>query len=224
MAAAQKGFSMLISQKSYFENLLKIFKEDSAEAETIKKIVEESLVLIESFSNACRLTADGDIQHDSSMIRRNLIIGNLKDVSDSVKDAYRNAEIDKNLFGENFMEKLKSARANEVWLKSKQNESAKSNKQQQQSKNLKGPLRAGKDHRLTQNGQEQLRAPGAKRHQRQGYNNNNNSNNNYNNKQAASSPTTTEALQEPGWIQEPLRISLISYRIEDIAEDTAEDL
>ena len=86
------------------------------------------------------------------MVRRSLIIANLTNISETVKEAIKNTVIDKFLFGNELMEKVKAAKqleqpAESVSGKPKQNQKA-------APKNWRDPLRAHpSQYQISQSGQ-----------------------------------------------------------------------
>ena len=138
-----KGITTLINHQVQFDELLKIIPKESNEYELIIKLNQERNTLIETFSNAFRLIAD--LQHDACMVRRNLVLGMTH--NDAMKEIFKSSEIGEWLFGEGILEKIKVAKTTEAVLKNPEKR-GQSNGKFQNSKNSRGPPRAGKDYRL----------------------------------------------------------------------------
>ena len=51
---------------------------------------------------------NADMQHEACMIRRNLIIGQMQGVSETIKNACKSVEISEWLFGDTVLEKNKN--------------------------------------------------------------------------------------------------------------------
>lgn len=149
LAIGQKGISMLINQKHYLDKIIDTTVSDSPSFSELQKLKEERAVLIELFSNCCRLVAD--LHHEASVTRRSLFVGSLTNVSEVVKQAYRSTEIGQLLFGEKLTDTINKAKSNDNALR-QNNYQNKNNKSTGNSKNGKAPPRAGKNFRLTQSG------------------------------------------------------------------------
>lgn len=91
LAIGQKGVSMLINQKQYLDAILSTTKSDSPGFGELQKLKKERVVLIELFSNCCRLVAN--LHHEASVTRRSLFVGSLPNTSEAVKQAYKSTEI-----------------------------------------------------------------------------------------------------------------------------------
>ena len=153
LTAVSKGLSLMIAQGEVIDKLLLNKVENDPDFELLSRLKKESLEVIECFGNAGRLVVD--LQHDESMVRRSLILANLPNVSETIKETIKNTSIDKFLFGSELMEKIKAARQLE---QSADSDSGKPrNSQKTFSKNSRIPLRGqAKQYQGTQSGQKHL--------------------------------------------------------------------
>lgn len=133
LAAAQKGLTILLNQNSSFEEIFSQVDNTSAIYTQLEKLKNERISMIDHFSKAARLSAD--IQHEHSMVRRGLLLGNMQ-YSESIKEAIKSeSKIDEFLFGSKLAEIIKAAKTRE----SIQNKE--SRPRNNYSKNFRAPLR-----------------------------------------------------------------------------------
>lgn len=135
LAASTKAMTIMLNQESIFESMLsKIDENHDLYGETMK-LREDRRAMLKHFGNAYRLSAD--IQHEHSMVRRGLLLGNLNEYSDFIKEQIKTTTIDEFLFGSNLAEVIKAAKTND---NSKQRNHSRKN-YNNYPKNFKGPLR-----------------------------------------------------------------------------------
>lgn len=102
---------------------------------TLKGDPENKMGLVEHLSGVARLLAD--LQRDETMVRRSLILKNIKT---SYRDTLKNTSWDEELFGKSLAEKLKSSKVLQQSSKDLKS-GAKSQTENKQSKNSRGPPR-----------------------------------------------------------------------------------
>lgn len=134
LAATQKGLTVLLNQNKTFEEILAKINNTHAIYGEVEKLKDDRIAMVEHFSKAARLSAD--VQHEHSMVRRGLLLGNMNHYSESVKEAIKSeSKIDEFLFGSNLGDIIKAAKTNEG-LRNKDTKS-----KNIYSKNFKNPLR-----------------------------------------------------------------------------------
>jgi len=102
---------------------------------TLEKDPKNKLGFLESLSGVARLLVD--LQRDETMIRRSLVLKNIKA---SYKDTLKDTLWDEELFGKSLTEKLKSAKVLQQSSKDLKS-SVKGQTENKNSKNLRGPSR-----------------------------------------------------------------------------------
>lgn len=140
LSALQQAVSIMLNQKSQYEKISEVIIEEHVLSETIQALKDERKTVLNLVSNASRLTAD--LQHEMSMCRRGVCLGSMFEISEFVRDQIKNqCPIDEYLFGSNFGDVIKIAKASENARKSLNGSGNK--KPFYKSKNERAPPRAG---------------------------------------------------------------------------------
>ena len=112
LSALQQALTILLAQGPNFEKIFEIVIQDHNLHETLKKMNEERKILLNLITNANRLSAD--LQHEMSMCRRGICLGNVLELSEFVREQVRTeCKINEYLFGANMGEVIKAAKSRE---------------------------------------------------------------------------------------------------------------